>query len=166
MKTLWLLRHAKSSWKDSTLTDHDRPLKKRGKKAAAAMGQLLGGLSPFPDIVQCSTAVRARETWQIVGETIAEQHELPAVEYLEALYHASPETMRSIIANFPPAAAAVLLVGHNPGLEEFVWETTSTETDVPTATLVKIEFSAESWTDAAAAGKGTLAGVWRPRSRD
>lgn len=166
MKTLWLLRHAKSSWKDSTLADHERPLKKRGRKAAVAMGRLLAGLTPFPELVQCSTAVRARETWQIVADAVVQQRERPAVEFLEELYHASPETMRSIIANFPSAVEAVLLVGHNPGLEEFVWETTSTETDVPTAALVKIEFSADSWTAAAASGKGTLAGVWRPQDQD
>lgn len=163
MTTLWLLRHAKSSWKDSTLPDHDRPLKKRGRNAARVMGRLLAELSPFPELVLCSTAVRARETWENVAEALTGHHPLPVVDYRSELYHASPETLWDLIASLPADTDSAMFVGHNPGLEEFVWTTTSTETDVPTGTLVKIEFTADSWKACAAAGKGTLASVWRPR---
>lgn len=165
MKTLWLLRHAKSSWKDAALPDHDRPLKKRGRKAAVVIAAVLVEQEPFPDAVLCSTAVRARETWQIVSETIAPQRTVPSVEYQADLYHASSETMRDIIAGLPKDHAAVLLVGHNPGLEEFVWDITGTETEIPTAALVRINFAEDSWASAAAAGNGTLAGLWRPRDK-
>ncbi len=163
MKTLWLLRHAKSSWKDASLADHDRPLKKRGRKAAVVIAGVLAEQGPFPDAVLCSTAVRARETWQMVSDTIAPQRTVPSAEYRAELYHASPETMRDIIAGLPDDHTAVLLIGHNPGLEEFIWEITATETEIPTAALVRIDFTADSWATAATTGKGTLAGLWRPR---
>lgn len=165
MKTLWLLRHAKSSWKDTTLSDHDRPLKKRGRKAAAAMGTLLNDLTPFPAVVLCSTAVRAKETWQIVADTIIRQRTIPHVEYRADLYHADPETLGEIVADVSDEFAAVLLIGHNPGLEEFAEDIAGTEIDIPTAALVKIEFSADSWTTAGTSGKGALAGIWRPQLR-
>lgn len=163
MKTLWLLRHAKSSWKDATLSDHDRPLKKRGRNAAVVIATVLVEQEPFPDAILCSTAVRARETWEIVSDTIQSQRSVPSVEYRADLYHASSETMRDILAGLPDDHASVLLVGHNPGLEEFVVEITATEVEIPTAALVKIEFPADSWPAAATTGKGTLVRVWRPR---
>lgn len=166
MKTLWLLRHAKSSWKDIALPDHDRPLKKRGRKAAVEMGKILADLTPFPEAIFCSTAVRAKQTWDLVTETIAEQRELPAVEFRADLYHASPETMWDIIAHFSDDQSSVLLVGHNPGLEEFVENITGTEADFPTATLVKIEFPVQKWNACTDSGGEKLVGIWKPHERD
>lgn len=87
MKTLLLLRHAKSSWDDATLSDHDRPLKSRGIKAARRMGRLMREQDLCPDRILCSTAVRARETLRLALE---ESGIDPATEFTERLFHCSP----------------------------------------------------------------------------
>ncbi len=166
MKTLWLLRHAKSSWNAPALPDHERPLKPRGERAAIRMGQLLAAQAPFPDAVVCSTAVRARETWRHVERAFADRRAVSPVEFRADLYHADVEQLRSIVASIPEAHSAVLLIGHNPGLENFAESLTGTTVTIPTATLLCIELESPHWRDFATAKTATVKHIWRPRELD
>ncbi len=111
MRRLMLARHAKSSWGDMTLSDHDRPLKKRGRRAAALVGAELAALGCIPDVVYCSTAARTRETWSRM-EPCFDGH--PRVEFLRDLYLASPRIVLATVAATPRSAQTVMVLGHNP----------------------------------------------------
>lgn len=160
MKTLLLLRHAKSCWEDSSLADHDRPLKPRGIKAARRIGQLIDAQNCCPELVLCSTAVRAKETLRLV---LAESKAAPAVEYLERLYHCSLDVFGSVLQSIPWDLPAVMLVGHNPGLEEFLSHLTGQPQTMPTGALARIELDLSQWSDFNSTTLGRLADLWRPR---
>jgi len=142
MKTLYLLRHAKSSWKDETLLDIERPLNKRGRKAAETVGRYLKKKKIVPDLVLCSTAVRARETTDIVMETAELSSQL---RFDKRIYEAGPERLLEVVHQIEKNKKAVLLVGHNPGLEDFLEFLTGTEKTMPTATLAKIVLKVTNW---------------------
>jgi len=113
MKTLILLRHAKSRWDDASLSDHDRPLNKRGRAAAPVMARWLAAQGLIPERIICSSAARTRETVQRMATEVAG---LPEPEVLPALYHAEPPTMLQLVRSLPDAASRVMLVAHEPGL--------------------------------------------------
>ncbi|MBT3358779.1 MAG: histidine phosphatase family protein [Rhodospirillales bacterium] len=115
MKTIYLLRHAKSSWKDPTLADFDRPLNKRGKRAAKNMAVYLGGHNPRPELVLCSAAKRTVSTLEKVQAQF--DGDLPAV-IDDALYHADASVWVRRLRALDDAVGAVMIVGHNPGMEE------------------------------------------------
>ncbi len=142
MKTLYLLRHAKSSWKDETLLDIERPLNKRGRKAAETVGRYLKKKKIVPDLVLCSTAVRARETTDIVMETAELSSQL---RFDKRIYEAGPERLLEVVQQIEKNKKAVLLVGHNPGFEEFLKLLTGTAKTMPTATLAKIDLKVTNW---------------------
>jgi phosphohistidine phosphatase len=117
MKTLLILRHAKSSWKDAELEDHDRPLNKRGEHDAPRMGHLLREEDLVPDLILSSTAKRARKTAEAVAEASGYTGE---VELIPELYGGGPEAYLETLHNLPGENLRVLVVGHNPDLEELV----------------------------------------------
>ena len=163
MKTLLLLRHAKSDWGDASLPDHDRPLKKRGIKAAGRIGQLLRDRVPHPDLVLCSTAVRARETLRLA---LDEAHVSPPTEFLEDLYHCPPNQFIETLCHLAEPTETVLLVGHNPGMEEFLLQLCDEPVAVPTATLAQVELDLDAWSDFTISTRGRLINIWRPRELD
>ena len=112
MKTIYLLRHAKSSWDDSSLPDHDRPLNGRGRSAAPRVGAHMRAEGYLPDLVLCSTATRTRLTLEGV---LSELEVEPAIEFEEELYLAAPSEMLDLVRSVPDTVESVLLVGHNPG---------------------------------------------------
>jgi len=114
VKTLHLLRHAKSSWKFADLDDHDRPLNKRGKAAAAALAQHLLAGKVRPDLVLCSTALRARQTLDPLATALAPRR----VILDRALYSASPQALLKYLRETPEEVREALLIGHNPALHE------------------------------------------------
>jgi phosphohistidine phosphatase len=114
MHQLLLLRHAKSSWEDAALPDRDRPLNKRGRRAAAAMRQAMHELGLTPDLVLVSPARRTQET--LAG--LEPWDETPLVEPAETLYLASAQQLLSVLRGVNETVRSVLLVGHNPGLHE------------------------------------------------
>lgn len=116
MKTLILMRHAKSSWSTPGLDDHDRPLNKRGRKAAPLMAQWLAARGLIPDRILCSTARRVRETIEAMR---AQLHTLPMPDFHEALYHAAPEALHGHALRLPDACACALVIGHEPGLSSY-----------------------------------------------
>jgi phosphohistidine phosphatase len=115
MKRLWLLRHAKSSWDDPDLPDRLRPLAPRGVRAAKAMARHLGATAVAPDLVLCSPARRAMQTWEGVAAGVPPD---TAVEIDEAIYHADGDELLARLREVPSGIGSVLLVGHNPGLED------------------------------------------------
>jgi len=124
-KQLCLLRHAKSSWDDPDLADADRPLAKRGRKACALLRDWFRKEAVRPDLVLVSSAVRARETLQGLEPWPAP----PQVEILPALYHAAPAKILDIVRAAPETAGAILVIGHNPGLQDFVLRLSSLRDD-------------------------------------
>lgn len=160
MKTLLLMRHAKSSWKDQGLSDHDRPLNKRGVRDAPRVGNLLAEHDLCPDLIVCSTAVRARATAQAVAETCGYSGEL--VE-LPDLYHAPPGNYIEAACVVPESIGRLLAVGHNPGISEFLWHLTGAGEGFPTAALAQVELPIDAWNELTDAVRGELTNYWRPR---
>ena len=117
MKLVLLLRHAKSSWKHPDLGDHDRPLNKRGKGDAPLMGRLLKREDLVPDIIISSTSLRARATAEAVAKASSFDGE---IVLNKSLYAAGPEAYLHVIHALSNEYVRVLIVGHNPGLEELV----------------------------------------------
>ena len=116
MRHLYLLRHAKSAWDTPGRGDKQRPLAPRGRKACGSLGRLLAKLDPAPDQVLCSTAVRARQTWEACAE--AGGIDWP-VDLRDDLYLASADQLLRIVRRSSDRHRALLVVGHNPGMEEF-----------------------------------------------
>ena len=144
MRTLYLLRHAKSSWKDETLRDFDRPLKGRGRRAAEAMGQVLAEEKLKSPLVISSPAVRARETTELVLESAGLKIE-PRFE--ERIYEADVRTLLAIVKSIPDSSGTAMMVGHNPGFENLLQYLTGDGRHMSTGALAKIEFDAASWNE-------------------
>jgi phosphohistidine phosphatase len=163
VKTLLLLRHAKSSWDDPALADFDRPLNERGKRDAPRVGELLRRQELRPDAVVCSSAKRARKTATKVLKASGFDVE---PEWTDELYHADPETCVRILQCQPDAHACVLLVGHNPTLQDLLARLAGGDESMPTAALARIELPVESWSDLSLSTRGTLRDLWRPKELD
>lgn len=159
MKTLFLLRHAKSSWANSALADFDRPLNGRGKRAAETIGKFLSKQEIRPDLVLSSPAVRARETIGIVIKAAR----LPAeVRYDQRIYEAGPQRLLEVISEIEEENSDVLVVGHNPGMEELLQLLTGRTEHMATGTLAKIDLETAMWSRAAD-HKGNLAWLVKPK---
>jgi len=117
-RRLVLLRHAKSDWPD--VADHERPLAKRGRRDAPVAGRWLGRSGYMPDAVVCSTARRARETWDLVAAGLAETKKgrVPTARYEPRVYEATVLGLLMLVREFADEDRTVLIVGHNPGLAE------------------------------------------------
>jgi phosphohistidine phosphatase len=160
MKTLLLLRHAKSSWKDPRLADWDRPLNRRGLRDAPRMGKLLRQLNLVPEHILCSTARRARHTAELVAEACGFQG---TPTFVDSLYHASPAVYVDVLRRENPASDRVLLVGHNPEMQEALSLWTDQEESLPTCALAQLEFALDDWTQLPPQPHATLRGLWRPK---
>lgn len=159
MKTLLLLRHAKSDWDDTKLRDFDRPLAARGKRDAPRVGKALRARGPAPDLIVSSPAARARETIEAVIDS-ANLTLSPVFD--EAIYGASSAELISIIRRLPGESSCALLVGHNPGFEDTVSRLTGSHERMPTAALACIEFQVERWEDVED-GRGNLIWLLTPK---
>ncbi len=144
MKTLFVLRHAKSSWENPDWSDFERPLNSRGLDAARFIGELIYERNLQPQIIVSSPAKRAKQTAVLVKE-IAEISK--PVKFDERIYEASPLTLFNLIREFDEKWESVLIVGHNPGFENLVRMLTGEAVSMPTAALAKINLSIENWHD-------------------
>lgn len=160
MKTLLLLRHAKSSWKDSDIDDHERPLNKRGKKDAPKMGRLLSGEQLLPGLIISSSAKRCRKTTEHVIHAGGYRGE---TRISNELYEATADTLLDLLSRQPDEVARLLLIGHNPGLEELLERVTGVYTPLTTAALVQLEFAVQSWSEINDETRGKLINNWQPR---
>lgn len=162
-KTVLLLRHAKSSWKDSQLDDFDRPLNGRGRKAAATIGDQLRSESVVIDQVLSSSSVRTRQTVELL---FADWKEVPSTTFHDDLYHATPGQMIDQLRQLPSSVNCVMLVAHNPGLEELVNQWTGQATHFPTAAMAQFEFDIQDWSQLTGQTVGRLIQLWRPRESE
>jgi phosphohistidine phosphatase len=160
MKTLLILRHAKSSWGDPSLADHDRPLNARGKRDAPRMGQLLADQDLKPDLIVSSTAKRARKTAAKVAKACGFELE---VELNGRLYHAYPEDYVQVLREVDDQHQRVLVVGHNPGLEELVATMAGQYQSMPTAALAHVVIDVDYWGDLRVTSTGRLVSLWLPK---
>jgi phosphohistidine phosphatase len=168
MLTLSLLRHAKSSWKNPTLADRDRPLATRGETDAPLMGKAMAERGIDPDLVLCSSARRTRDTLALV---LPELKVEPKVVYDDALYHATPAEMLDMLRQVAPGASRVMLVGHNPEIQSFALDLVGSgpkhyrdrlREKYPTAGLAVINFASGLWSSVAV-NSGTLTLFLTPR---
>ena len=162
MLTLYLLRHAKSSWADDSMRDFDRPLANRGREACAVIGAFIEEKGIDFDLVLVSTAVRTRETIELVKERANIRGE---VRYDERIYEASTSQLLEVISQIDDERENVLLVGHNPGVEDLLALLTGEHVHVTTANFAKININASAWS-ANLANTGSLEWLVRPKDLD
>jgi phosphohistidine phosphatase len=160
MKTLYLLRHAKSSWGEPNLRDFDRPLNARGREAASRVGSFVGQQKIRPDLLLVSPAERARQTAVLVVASAG----LPSglLLYDERIYEADASRLLAVISSVRGAARAVMLVGHNPGLEQLLLLLGGEARHMPTAALACVTLDVGEW-DEVRAGVGRLGWFVRPK---
>jgi phosphohistidine phosphatase len=146
MKTLILVRHAKSSWKDASLADRDRPLNKRGKRDAPEMGRRLAARGGAPDLMVSSPATRALATARIIADAVG--YPVDGIREDERIYMASPAELLEAIRALDDGHDRVFLFGHNPGLTELVNELSEPAVDnVPTCGVVELRLAVDQWAD-------------------
>ena len=145
MKTLLLLRHAKAENPRAGSSDINRALNERGKKEAPAIGTFIRKQNLTFELVLCSPAVRARETAELV---LAAAEVTANVRYDQRIYEASPRQLLQVISEVEENKSAVLLVGHNPGMEDLLRALTGTREPMATGTLAKIKLKLDEWSRA------------------
>jgi len=154
-KRITLLRHAKSSWKDASLADRDRPLNRRGNKSAPDMGKRLAELGVRPSLLLTSPAKRARETARLIAREL--NYPLEFIQSESELYLATPETILQVVARQDNGFNDVMLFGHNPGITELANRLGDRNIDnVPTCGMVGIELDVKEWTEIVAADGKTV----------
>lgn len=165
-RRLILTRHAKSSWDDPLLTDHDRPLNARGVRAARELGDWLASRGYEPEEVLCSTARRTRETWDGTAAAVLEVR--PVVRFMEELYHATPEIMLAALRT--ATAPSVIMIGHNPGIAEFAGMLPARPpvspqfARYPTCATLVVDFQIGTWADLRL-GEGSVMDFFLPTER-
>ena len=160
MKTLLIMRHAKSSWGDESLPDHERPLNARGERDAPRMGQLLRREGLIPQAILASTATRARASAQMVADACGFEGE---IDFEANLYGAAPEVCRQVLSLLPDAVQIALVVAHNPGLEELLSDLTGEAEHLPTGAIAYIELALDRWAGLGLDTEAQLMHLWRPR---
>jgi phosphohistidine phosphatase len=163
MKTLLLLRHAKSSWKQPELDDHERPLNKRGKKEAPKVGRYLKDNHLVPDLVISSTARRAHDTAQAVAD---ESGFDKPIELYQDLYMSEAACYLDILQRLPDSVNRVLVVGHNPDLDTLLTLLTDVTQHMNTAALAQIDLPISSWSELNEATDGRLQSLWAPHEKE
>ena len=154
MRELILFRHAKSSWTEPDLDDHDRPLNARGKQAAPSMGQYMRDHAISPELILCSTSLRTKQTLALAFPGLENGH--PAVVYTREIYEAPPSALLSCIHTAADDVRSLMVLGHNPGSQLLALQLSkSADGDAlhrlsgkfPTAALARISFQSERWRD-------------------
>ncbi len=144
MKTLTLLRHAKSSWKDSSLADHDRPLNKRGQRDTPVMGERIQQAGIRPSLILSSPAVRAWTTAKIIAKEIS--YPIEFLQRDERLYHAGVRRIIEVLAEQDVAFNSIMIVGHNPGFTDFAnFLLPDLTYNIPTCGLVSVTLDSDDW---------------------
>lgn len=160
MKTLLILRHAKSSWSDESLPDYERPLNQRGLKDAPRMGILLKDYELLPNLVLSSTAKRARDTADLVIATSGYAGEL---RLIPELYSFLSGPYFEVLQGLPDRYERIMLIGHNPGLEELLVALTGEAASLPTAALAQVNLPIQAWGELAPDASGELINLWKPK---
>lgn len=144
MKTLYLIRHAKSDWDNPLLSDFDRPLNKRGKKNAPFMGNVLAKARIRPDLILSSPAVRAQMTAIEIAKKVGYKDD--SIVYNETLYEADCTAIEYVLQSIPFTQKTVFLIGHNPGLTEFAQYISGYRIEnIPTCGIVCVKLQKDDW---------------------
>ncbi|MFI5677620.1 SixA phosphatase family protein [Streptomyces cellulosae] len=169
LRHLVVLRHAKSAWPDG-VADHERPLAPRGRRDAPAAGRALAEADLLPDLAVCSTALRARQTWELAS---GQWGTAPPVRFAGQVYAADVPELRDVVQAVPAGVDTLLLVGHNPGLEELVLDLAGDGLDnaleevrlkFPTSAIAVLAWRGTDWRDLTP-GTALLTGVTVPRGK-
>ncbi|MDZ4159140.1 MAG: histidine phosphatase family protein [Anaerolineaceae bacterium] len=160
MKTVLLMRHAKSSWKNTEIEDHERPLNKRGEKDAPMMGSLIREKKVVPQLILCSSALRARLTAEAMIKAAKYKKE---IEYLDKFYLAEAQVYLEALQNLPDDLDSVMIIAHNPGLEGLLQILSRKVEPLPTAAIAKLELPIEHWQDLRNETEGKLVKLWLPK---
>ena len=160
MKTLLIMRHGKSSWKNDKLADHDRPLAKRGRIDVPKMGLLVRDEDIVPDIILCSTARRARETTELFIDSSGFDG---PVQYHRSIYQGYVSDYIDLFQALGQTYKIAMAIGHNPGVEELLSTLVDVDEWMPTACIAQIEVSIEEWQALNEYSTGELVNLWRPR---
>ena len=144
MKSLMLMRHAKSSWDDPSQTDHDRPLNPRGRRDAPKIACWISEQSFDPDCILSSSAARALETAELLHDTLKSDFE---IQVAPSLYHASPEQILNCVRSLPIESERAILVAHNPGMGELVGMLGGTWGNYPTAAISVFQIEIDDWAE-------------------
>lgn len=160
MKRLLILRHAKSSWADTSQDDWQRPLNERGRRDAPRVGEWMRERSVMPDVIITSDAVRARTTADAVAEAAGYSREILVAP---SLYHAKPDDVLGVLNDVRDEMRTVLIVGHNPGLEDLVLLLTRIHHGLVTAALVELAVPIDSWSELDATIAASIVDTWQPR---
>jgi phosphohistidine phosphatase len=158
MKTLLLMRHAKSDRKDADLSDEERPLTRRGQQDAPRMGRFLREKGLVPDHVVTSSAVRANATAQLVAQECCGTQ----IAVLPALYHADVHEWQQMVWSFSPGWNSVLCVGHNPELEELIGTLTGHYVHMTAAAIAHLTCDVDQWPQFGQDALVVMNHVWRP----
>lgn len=162
MKTLFVLRHAKSSWENTDLSDFERPLNKRGLETAPMMGEIIKENKFQPELILSSPARRAEQTARLVKDAARINGE---IKFDDRIYEASPSRLLEVISEQDEKIKSVMLVGHNPGLEALIKIITNEIQPMPTAALAVIDLKIESWKEITSS-TGDLRTLIRPKEVD
>jgi phosphohistidine phosphatase len=161
MLSLLLMRHAKSTWDEPGLQDHERPLNARGLRDTHLMGEYLAGQKLSPRIILCSSAKRAQQTAQFLVESLDAR---PDVLFYNELYQSSVATFIELLSSLHDSTLSpVMIVGHNPEIDEAIRILTGEEKHFSTASIAHLKFSAKSWADLSKRSQGKLVDFWRPK---
>jgi phosphohistidine phosphatase len=160
MKTLLLMRHGKSSWKNTKDGDKERPLTKKGEKDAHKMAEFLKEKDLLPQVILTSTAVRARTTARVILDKCAGEISFTA---LDSLYMAEPPVLVEALKTVSDAADRVLLVGHNPGLEGLALQLSGKVEGLSTATVTCLELPIASWSELTLETHAEKWEKWKPK---
>ncbi|WP_308797416.1 SixA phosphatase family protein [Agromyces silvae] len=160
MKTLFIVRHAKSDWGHPGLADHDRPLNDRGRGDAPRMGRRLAERGVRPGLIRSSTALRARTTAAALADELGLDE--ASVQLDESMYATSVAHLLEVVVELDDTAATAILVGHNPEFSALVGRLTGADVELPTCTIAEVRLPVERWTDAADAA-GELVRVDSPK---
>lgn len=166
MKTLIIIRHAKSSWDASNVDDFERPLNERGKRDAPRMGKRFKEKDIHPDLMLSSPAKRAFSTAKKIAKIL--KYPKDDIKADRKLYHADEETLLAVVREVKVSRNVVMVFGHNPGLTEFVNSLMSENQDIdniPTCGVVALEFNTETWTEVDW-GKGKMLFFDYPKSKE
>jgi len=144
MKTIYLVRHAKSSWKHANLPDYERPLNQRGERDAPFMGELLKKNNIVPDLIVSSSAVRANSTSEILAEKM--NYDKGKIQFTKGIYDAATNTLLDIIRAFDSSLNSVMLVGHNPGITMLAGLLAAEYIEnMPTCSIAAIQVEVDNW---------------------
>jgi phosphohistidine phosphatase len=163
MKTLLILRHAKSSWSNLALADIDRPLNKRGKRNAPRIGTLLRDDDLVPELIISSPALRARKTAKAVSDNSGYEGK---IEIQGEFYPGDPDSFIEAFYSIPDQLERILIVAHNPGLEELLYVLTGESARMPTSALAQVSLPVDRWSDLDDDTEGKLVNFWRVKELD